>query len=132
MSTKVTKEQMESLILAEFYFRGDEAALETTCSSADYVDPIGGTVGYAHGVDEGIIPAEVAQRIEDSLSLMTFCIIVLKKSKHDNATLFIDASAEFVRSGLYAAYLPQAAPRDLGLPLTAVGAAWTGRSIAPR
>ncbi len=27
------------------------------------------------------------------------CIIVLKKSKGDNATLFIDASAEFVRSG---------------------------------
>lgn len=27
------------------------------------------------------------------------CIIVLKKSKHDNKTLFIDASAEFVRSG---------------------------------
>jgi len=27
------------------------------------------------------------------------CIIVLKKSKHDNSTLFIDASAEFVRSG---------------------------------
>jgi type I restriction enzyme M protein len=27
------------------------------------------------------------------------CIIVLKKSKHDNATLFIDASAEFVRVG---------------------------------
>ena len=27
------------------------------------------------------------------------CIIVLKKSKHDNATLFIDASSEFVRSG---------------------------------
>ena len=27
------------------------------------------------------------------------CIIVLKKSKHDNATLFIDASACFVRSG---------------------------------
>ena len=27
------------------------------------------------------------------------CIIVLKKSKHDNATLFIDASDEFVRSG---------------------------------
>lgn len=27
------------------------------------------------------------------------CIIVLRKSKHDNRTLFIDASAEFVRSG---------------------------------
>lgn len=27
------------------------------------------------------------------------CIIVLKKSKHDNAVLFIDASEEFVRSG---------------------------------
>jgi len=27
------------------------------------------------------------------------CIIVLKKSKQDNKTLFIDASAEFVRSG---------------------------------
>jgi type I restriction enzyme M protein len=27
------------------------------------------------------------------------CIVVLKKSKHDNATLFIDASEEFVRSG---------------------------------
>ena len=27
------------------------------------------------------------------------CIIVLKKSKHDNATLFIDASSLFVRSG---------------------------------
>ncbi len=27
------------------------------------------------------------------------CIVVLKKSKHDNATLFIDGSSEFVRSG---------------------------------
>lgn len=27
------------------------------------------------------------------------CIVVLKKSKHDNATLFIDASNEFTRSG---------------------------------
>jgi len=27
------------------------------------------------------------------------CIIVLKKSKHDNATLFIDASSEFMRNG---------------------------------
>ncbi len=27
------------------------------------------------------------------------CIVVLKKSKHDNATLFIDASKEFVRHG---------------------------------
>lgn len=40
------------------------------------------------------------------------------------------ACAEFVRSGLYAAYLPQAAPRDLGLPLTAVGAAWTAHFAA--
>ncbi len=30
---------------------------------------------------------------------ITTCIIVLKKSKVDNRTLFIDASAEFVRSG---------------------------------
>ncbi|MCX6159088.1 MAG: type I restriction-modification system subunit M [Ignavibacteriae bacterium] len=30
---------------------------------------------------------------------ITTCIIVLKKSKKDNATLFIDASAEFVREG---------------------------------
>src|SRR3989344_1543983 len=30
---------------------------------------------------------------------ITTCIIVLKKSKKDNKTLFIDASAEFVRSG---------------------------------
>lgn len=27
------------------------------------------------------------------------CIIVLKKSKHDNRTLFIDAGSEFVRNG---------------------------------
>ncbi|MCK9183130.1 MAG: SAM-dependent methyltransferase, partial [Fibrobacteraceae bacterium] len=27
------------------------------------------------------------------------CVIILKKSKKDNSTLFIDASAEFVRSG---------------------------------
>ena len=27
------------------------------------------------------------------------CVVVLKKSKKDNATLFIDASAEFVRGG---------------------------------
>src|SRR5690606_6613290 len=27
------------------------------------------------------------------------CILVLKKSKNDNSTLFIDASAEFVRGG---------------------------------
>ncbi|TDE87141.1 MFS transporter [Deinococcus sp. S9] len=40
------------------------------------------------------------------------------------------ACAEFVRSGLYAAYLPQTAPRDLGLPLTAVGAAWTAHFAA--
>ncbi|WP_034387218.1 MFS transporter [Deinococcus sp. YIM 77859] len=40
------------------------------------------------------------------------------------------ACAEFVRSGLYAAYLPQAGPRDLGLPLTAVGAAWTAHFAA--
>lgn len=30
---------------------------------------------------------------------ITTCVIVLKKSKKDNATLFIDASAEFVRVG---------------------------------
>ncbi|EYB68683.1 major facilitator superfamily transporter [Deinococcus phoenicis] len=40
------------------------------------------------------------------------------------------ACAEFVRSGLYAAYLPQAGPRELGLPLTAVGAAWTAHFAA--
>lgn len=35
------------------------------------------------------------------------CIIILKKSKHDNATLFIDASAEFVRSGNKNKLLPE-------------------------
>ena len=35
------------------------------------------------------------------------CIIVLKKSKHDNATLFIDASVEFVRSGNKNKLLPE-------------------------
>lgn len=35
------------------------------------------------------------------------CIIVLKKSKHDNATLFIDASAECTRSGNKNKLLPE-------------------------
>lgn len=35
------------------------------------------------------------------------CIIVLKKSKHDNATLFIDATNEFVRSGNKNKLLPE-------------------------
>ena len=35
------------------------------------------------------------------------CIVVLKKSKHDNATLFIDASGEFVRSGNKNKLLPE-------------------------
>ena len=35
------------------------------------------------------------------------CIIVLKKSKHDNATLFIDASNDFVRSGNKNKLLPE-------------------------
>jgi type I restriction enzyme M protein len=35
------------------------------------------------------------------------CIIVLKKSKRDNATLFIDASAEFVRGGNKNKLLPE-------------------------
>ena len=35
------------------------------------------------------------------------CIIVLKKSKRDNGTLFIDASAEFVRSGNKNKLLPE-------------------------
>ena len=35
------------------------------------------------------------------------CIIVLKKSKHDNATLFIDAAAEFTRSGNKNKLLPE-------------------------
>ena len=35
------------------------------------------------------------------------CIIVLKKSRRDNATLFIDASSEFVRSGNKNKLLPE-------------------------
>jgi type I restriction enzyme M protein len=35
------------------------------------------------------------------------CIVVLKKSKRDNATLFIDASADFVRGGNKNKMLPQ-------------------------
>jgi type I restriction enzyme M protein len=35
------------------------------------------------------------------------CIIVLKKSKHDNATFFIDASAEFTRNGNKNKLLPE-------------------------
>ena len=35
------------------------------------------------------------------------CIIVLKKSKHDNATLFIDGTNEFVRSGNKNKLLPE-------------------------
>jgi len=35
------------------------------------------------------------------------CIIVLKKSKHDNATLFIDGSSEFVRGGSKNKLLPE-------------------------
>lgn len=35
------------------------------------------------------------------------CIVVLKKSKRDNATLFIDASAEFVRNGNKNKLLPK-------------------------
>ena len=47
------------------------------------------------------------------------CIIVLKKSKHDNATLFIDASSEFVRSGNKNKLLPEHQQKIL--------AAFTGR-----
>ncbi|HQN64811.1 MAG TPA: type I restriction-modification system subunit M [Methylophilus sp.] len=42
------------------------------------------------------------------------CILVLKKSKHDNATLFIDASNEFVRSGNKNKLLPEHQQRILG------------------
>lgn len=41
------------------------------------------------------------------------CIIVLKKSKHDNATLFIDASDEFQRSGNKNKLLPEHQQRIL-------------------
>lgn len=47
------------------------------------------------------------------------CIVVLKKSKHDNATLFIDASNEFVRSGNKNKLLPEHQKKILG--------AYTGR-----
>ncbi|WP_084050812.1 MFS transporter [Deinococcus hopiensis] len=40
------------------------------------------------------------------------------------------ACGEFVRSGLYAAYLPQYAPHVLHLPVTAVGVAWTAHFVA--
>jgi len=41
------------------------------------------------------------------------CIIVLKKSKHDNATLFIDASSLFTRSGNKNKLLPEDIQRIL-------------------
>lgn len=37
--------------------------------------------------------------VADLRGTIATCIIVLKKSKHDNKILFIDASAEFVRGG---------------------------------
>ena len=47
------------------------------------------------------------------------CIVVLKKSKHDNATLFIDASGLFVRVGNKNKLLPEHQQKIL--------AAFTGR-----
>jgi len=51
------------------------------------------------------------------------CIIVLKKSKQDNKTLFIDGSAEFVRGGnknklsVISALIPSQWHRDRRVPL---------------
>jgi type I restriction enzyme M protein len=51
-------------------------------------------------VDNNYVDA-VIQLPEDLFfgTTIATCIVVLKKSKRDNATLFIDASAEFVRGG---------------------------------
>ncbi len=91
MSTKVTKEQMESLILAEFYFRGDEAALETLGASGEYIDSIAGRVDYMTAIEEDLMPEKVTVSIEQSLKLMTFCIIILKNGfKIDGMSACVD------------------------------------------
>jgi len=47
------------------------------------------------------------QKSSSTKTNIATCIIVLKKSKHDNATLFIDAGSLFVRSGNKNKLLPK-------------------------
>ena len=98
--TAVTKEQMEDLIIAEFYFRGDEAVLETAGAFGEYVGTVGGRIEYHTAVEQDAVMPETQEQIEQQLSLMTFCIIVFKNGfKIDGMSACVDPARYSVAIG---------------------------------